>query len=52
MVDGLIARIVTMDVYDMPGVASDERGVARTGGRKAAWFKDLEGNILSINEMP
>jgi catechol 2,3-dioxygenase-like lactoylglutathione lyase family enzyme len=52
VVDGLIARGVTMEVYDMPGVTFDERGIARMGDRQAAWFTDPEGNILSINEMP
>lgn len=55
VVDELIAKGVKMEVYDMPGVEFDERGVA-TGpegiGMKGAWFKDPEGNILGITEMP
>ena len=52
VVDQLIARGVTMEVYDMPGVEFDERGIARGPNLAGAWFKDPEGNILSINEMP
>ena len=50
--DQLISRGVKFEVYDdMPGVEWDERGVANMGASKGAWFKDPEGNILSINEM-
>ena len=49
----LIARGLTFEVYDeMPGVTWDERGVGLAdAGYKSAWFKDPEGNILSIFEM-
>jgi catechol 2,3-dioxygenase-like lactoylglutathione lyase family enzyme len=49
VVDDLISRGVAFEKYDMPGFESDERGVAETGfGQKGAWFKDPEGNILSV----
>lgn len=51
-VDALTARGVKFETYDMPGVEFDARGVATMGGFKTAWFKDPEGNIFSINEMP
>ena len=52
-VDALIARGVTFEVYrDMPGVQWDERGVADMGGMRGAWFKDPDGNILALEEMP
>jgi hypothetical protein len=35
----------------MPGLKTDERGIAQSGVLKSAWFKDTEGNILSITEM-
>ena len=35
----------------MPGLKTDERGIAESGALKSAWFKDTEGNILSINEI-
>lgn len=50
--DELISRGVKFEVYDMPGVEFDERGVASMGEMKGAWFTDPEGNILSINQMP
>ena len=27
---------------------TDEQGIANMGGVKGAWFKDSEGNILSV----
>lgn len=51
-VDQLISRGVKFEVYDMPGVTFDERGVATMGETKGAWFKDPEGNILSLEQMP
>lgn len=50
--DELISRGVKFEVYDMPGVEFDERGVATMGNLKSAWFTDPEGNILAINQMP
>ncbi len=45
-VNELVARGVTLERYDMPGM--DEKGIATAGGAKAAWFKDTEGNILAV----
>lgn len=50
-VDELGARGVEFEQYDMPGLQTNERGIASAGDSRAAWFKDSEGNILSINEM-
>jgi predicted enzyme related to lactoylglutathione lyase len=52
VVDQLIAKGVKMEVYDMPDVEFDSRGVASGGGMKSAWFKDPEGNILALSQMP
>lgn len=52
VVDQLIAKGVKMEVYDMPDVEFDGRGVATMGGMKSAWFKDTEGNILGLNQGP
>jgi predicted enzyme related to lactoylglutathione lyase len=52
VVDGLIAKGVKMEVYDMPGVEFDSRGVASMGEMKSAWFKDTEGNILALSQAP
>ena len=51
-VDQLISRGVKLEVYDMPDVEFDERGIANMGDFKAAWFKDPEGNILALSQMP
>ena len=40
---------VTFEEYDFPGLKT-ENGLAAIGSWKAAWFKDSEGNILSITE--
>jgi predicted enzyme related to lactoylglutathione lyase len=45
----LKARGVVFETYDMPGERSPS-GVVTTGGAKAAWFKDSEGNILCIDQ--
>jgi predicted enzyme related to lactoylglutathione lyase len=42
---------VTFEQYDMPGLKTDERGIAESGGSRSGWFKDTEGNILSLVEM-
>jgi catechol 2,3-dioxygenase-like lactoylglutathione lyase family enzyme len=47
-VQGLAARGVVFEQYDLPGLKTDERGIARAGAGKGAWFKDTEGNILSV----
>jgi catechol 2,3-dioxygenase-like lactoylglutathione lyase family enzyme len=43
----LKARGVKFEDYDMPGEKSPS-GVVTTGGAKAAWFKDPEGNIMAL----
>lgn len=50
-VEELRERGVTFEQYDMPGLKTDERGIADIEGVKGAWFKDPEGNILAITEM-
>jgi catechol 2,3-dioxygenase-like lactoylglutathione lyase family enzyme len=47
----LRAKGVKFEDYDMPGLKT-ENGVAEMEGMKAAWFKDPEGNILSLAQMP
>jgi predicted enzyme related to lactoylglutathione lyase len=51
-VDALRERGVTFEQYDRPGIKTDARGIVELGGAKGAWFKDSEGNILSITEEP
>jgi catechol-2,3-dioxygenase len=38
---------VTFEEYDMPGLKTVD-GIADLDGEKGAWFKDPEGNILSV----
>ena len=52
VVNGLIAKGVKMEVFEMPGAEFDERGIATYEGLRGAWFKDPEGNILAVNQMP
>jgi catechol 2,3-dioxygenase-like lactoylglutathione lyase family enzyme len=49
-VDALVARGVTMEQYDLPGLKTDERGIFRgeEGPRAVAWFKDPAGHVLSV----
>jgi catechol 2,3-dioxygenase-like lactoylglutathione lyase family enzyme len=42
---------VTFEDYDLPGVKT-VNGIADLGGTKGAWFKDPEGNILSVVQLP
>jgi catechol 2,3-dioxygenase-like lactoylglutathione lyase family enzyme len=41
---------IVFEEYDMPDLKTVD-SIATLGTWKAAWFKDTEGNILSINEM-
>ncbi len=43
---------VVFEQYDMPGIKTDERGIAEIDDAKGAWFKDPDGNILAVFEMP
>jgi len=46
-VAGLVARGVVFERF--PGMSQDENGVwDAPGGTKVAWFKDPDGNLLSI----
>ena len=46
----LKGRGVKFEHYDLPGIQTDERGIARGRGPTIAWFKDPAGNILSVIE--
>jgi catechol 2,3-dioxygenase-like lactoylglutathione lyase family enzyme len=48
-VDELTARGVAFEQYDLDPIVTDEKGIARLGDARAAWFKDPDGNILSVN---
>jgi catechol 2,3-dioxygenase-like lactoylglutathione lyase family enzyme len=45
----LRGRGVEFEEYDLPGLKT-EQGIATSGGFKAAWFKDSEGNIIAVSQ--
>ena len=49
-IDELIAKGITFEHYDLPGLKTDERGIAEIEGVRGAWFKDPDGNILAVGE--
>lgn len=42
-------RGIVFEEYDMPGLKTVD-GIAEIQGVKGAWFKDPDGNILSVGE--
>jgi len=46
----LRGRGVEFEEYDQPGLRTVE-GIARTPVGQAAWFKDSEGNVLTITQL-
>jgi catechol 2,3-dioxygenase-like lactoylglutathione lyase family enzyme len=42
---------VRFEDCDLPGVKT-VNGIAELGGTRGAWFKDPEGNILSVVQLP
>jgi hypothetical protein len=42
---------VAFEHYDTGDLKTDEDGVMRGNGPSIAWFKDPDGNILSLIEM-
>jgi predicted enzyme related to lactoylglutathione lyase len=49
-VDELSKRGVPFEIYDLPDIKTDEKGIMRGNGPTIAWFKDPAGNILSVIE--
>ena len=52
-VDALAERGVRMELYDLPDLKTDERGIFRgsSGPRAIAWFKDPAGHVLSVLQL-
>ncbi|MGH3385903.1 MAG: VOC family protein [Nocardioidaceae bacterium] len=50
VVDALTAKGVAFEQYDQPPVVTDAKGIAAFPDGKVAYFKDPDGNILSIGE--
>lgn len=51
-VDLMIERGVTFEQYDFPEMKTDKRGIADMGGERGAFFKDTEGNLIAVSELP
>ena len=49
-VDELTKRGVRFEIYDLPDIKTDKKGIMRGKGPTIAWFKDPSGNILSVIE--
>ena len=47
--NALRAHGVTFEAYDLPGLKTVD-GIARLGPDAVAWFKDPDGNILSLTQ--
>lgn len=47
-VDELRKRGVRFEIYDLPNLKTDDKGIMRGNGPTIAWFKDPAGNILSV----
>ncbi|HZB82130.1 MAG TPA: hypothetical protein VE288_04680, partial [Rubrobacteraceae bacterium] len=53
VVDELTSRGVTFERYDEGPIITDEKGIATfEGGAKVAYFRDPDGNTLSIAQAP
>jgi catechol 2,3-dioxygenase-like lactoylglutathione lyase family enzyme len=51
MVQQLQDQGVSFEKYDLPGLKTDEHGIAEIEGKQVAFFKDSEGNILAIGPL-
>ncbi len=48
-VSELAAKGVKFEIYDFPWMEQDEQGIwAAPDGARVAWFKDPDGNLLSV----
>lgn len=50
VVDELTRRGVRFEIYDLPEIKTDAKGIMRGRGPTIAWFKDPAGNIISVLE--
>jgi catechol 2,3-dioxygenase-like lactoylglutathione lyase family enzyme len=51
VVDALIAQGITFEQYNQPPIVTDARGIAHFPDGKVAYFKDPDGNIMSLNQV-
>ena len=51
-VEGIVAELsskgIQFEQYDTDQIKTDERGIARFGADRIAWFKDPDGNTLGV----
>ena len=53
VVDELTSKGVAFEQYDVGPIITDEKGIARfEGGAEVAYFRDPDGNTLSIAKKP
>jgi catechol 2,3-dioxygenase-like lactoylglutathione lyase family enzyme len=53
VVDELTSKGVAFEHYDVGPIITDEKGIARfEGGAEVAYFRDPDGNTLSIAQAP
>lgn len=54
-IEGAVADLqaagVVFEEYDFPGLKT-EGSIAKTGDARAAWFKDSEGNMIGLVQLP
>jgi catechol 2,3-dioxygenase-like lactoylglutathione lyase family enzyme len=48
----LRSRGISFEEYDMPDLKTENGVYSDQSGFKASWFKDLDGNILAIEQLP
>jgi len=48
VVKSLRSKGVEFEEYDQEDLKTDDLGISTRGNMKSAWFKDTEGNILSV----
>src|SRR5207245_10650476 len=47
-VEQLTKRGVRFEIYDLPDIKTDKKGIMHGNGPTIAWLKDPAGNILSV----
>ena len=50
VVDELSSNGVTFERYDDPALETNEKGIHELGDGRVAWFKDPDGNVLSVSQ--
>jgi catechol 2,3-dioxygenase-like lactoylglutathione lyase family enzyme len=50
-INALSQKGLSFEHYDLPGLKTDEKGIAVMGPVRSAWFKDPDGNIFSLMQV-